>query len=75
MDLAQWWTEGQKSTAVAEYFRPTAMVAEVLGNSYGHKKFLNTLAGTPSEKLESGNIQNYQTSIKYGMSSMIRSIR
>ena len=32
-----------KGTAVAEDFRPTATatVAEVLGNSYGHRKFLN----------------------------------
>ena len=29
----------------------------------------------PLGKIKSGNIQNYQTFIKHGMSSMIRSIR
>ena len=29
----------------------------------------------PLRKIKSGNIQNYQTFIKHGMSSMIRSIR
>ena len=41
--LFQCWTEGRRSTAVAEDFRPTATatVAEVSGNSYGRRKFLN----------------------------------
>ena len=41
--ISQCWTEGRSSTAVAEDFRPTATatVAEVLGNSYGRRKFLN----------------------------------
>ena len=36
-EITQCWTEGRRSTAVAEDFRPTATatVAEVLGHSYG----------------------------------------
>ena len=38
----QCWTKGQSSTAVAEDLRPTAtaMVAEVLGYSYGQRFYL-----------------------------------
>ena len=39
----QCWTEGRNSTAVAEGFRPTATVAEVLGKSYGRRNFFNSL--------------------------------
>ena len=36
----QCWTEGQRSTAVAEDLRPTATMAEVLGNFYGRRSYL-----------------------------------
>ena len=32
----QCWTEGQRLTAVAKYFRSTATVVEVWGHFYGH---------------------------------------
>ena len=37
--LFQCWTEGRRSTAVAEDLRPTATVAEVSGHSYGRRSY------------------------------------
>ena len=39
-DIMQCWTEGRRSTAVAEDLRTTAMVAEVWGHSYSRMSYL-----------------------------------
>ena len=46
----QCWTEGRSSTAVAEDLGLTAMVAEVLGHSYGGRFSLVVFLG--SSKME-----------------------